>query len=78
MAAVIGYAVMETVRLRSDKPMFVSRTHYDLTEEGKRGSLIFRKKGCTACHRALRNGTNMGLEYQDVRTTMDDTEEEKQ
>jgi len=61
IAAVIGYVVLESVRLHSDKPMFQSRTHYDLTPEGKRGSSIFRKQGCTSCHRAMRNGTNMGL-----------------
>ena len=61
VAAVIGYAVLEIVRLTSDKPMFEVKTHYDLTERGKQGSKIFRESRCTACHRAMRNGTNMGL-----------------
>ena len=59
--AVSGYIVMETIRHHSEKPLFVIKTHYDLTHEGERGSAIFRKSGCTSCHRALRNGTNMGL-----------------
>ena len=61
IAAIIGYVSLETIRLRSDKPLFQTRTHFDLTEEGKRGSLLFRKARCTSCHRAMRNGTNMGL-----------------
>jgi len=61
IAAIIGYAVLETVRMNSDKPMFEIKTHYEFTDEGQRGSMIFRKSGCTACHRAMRNGTNMGL-----------------
>ncbi len=61
VAAVIGYAVLEYVRLNSDKPLFEANTHYVFTEEGLRGSVIFRESGCTSCHRAMRNGTNMGL-----------------
>ena len=61
VAAIIGYAVLEMVRLNSEKPLFEVKTHYEFTEEGRRGSLIFRESGCTACHRAMRNGTNMGL-----------------
>ena len=61
VAAIIGYAVLETVRMNSDKPMFEVKTHYEFTEEGQRGSQIFGESGCTACHRAMRNGTNMGL-----------------
>jgi hypothetical protein len=60
--AVIGFAAMEWVRLHMDKPMYASTTHYDFSAEGLRGSEIFRFKNCTACHRALRNGTNMGLD----------------
>ncbi len=61
VAAIIGYAVLEFVRMNSDKPLFEVKTRYELTEEGHRGSKIFRESGCTACHRAMRNGTNMGL-----------------
>ena len=62
VAAVIGYITLEAVRMHSHKPMFVIRTHYDLTPEGDRGSVIFRKSRCTDCHRAMNNGTNMGLD----------------
>ncbi len=64
--ATIAYIIMETVRLRSDKPMFVSKTSYTFSAEGAKGSAIFRKARCTSCHRALRNGTNMGLSLDGV------------
>ena len=35
ICAVIGYAVLESIRLHSDKPMFVIKTHFDLSEQGK-------------------------------------------
>ena len=59
--ALIAYAVLETVRLNSDSPMFESRTSYNFDEAGQRGSESFRLSRCTSCHRAMRNGTNMGL-----------------
>jgi cytochrome c553 len=59
--AMVGYIVLETVRTRSDKPLFEVKTHFDFSVAGERGSALFRKAGCTSCHRALRNGTNMGL-----------------
>ena len=59
--AAVGYVVLETVRLRSDKPLFEVKTRYELDAKGERGSVVFRTARCTSCHRALRNGTNMGL-----------------
>lgn len=59
--AIISYVILEVVRLTSDKPMFESKTSYEFTEEGLRGSTLFRERRCTSCHRAMRNGTNMGL-----------------
>lgn len=64
--AFIGYAVLETVRMNSEKPMFTSKTNFDFTPEGSLGSRLFREAGCTACHRALRNGTSMGLSLDGV------------
>ena len=61
VAAVLGYIALETIRLTSDKPMFEVKTRYELSEQGKIGSKIFRESRCTSCHRAMRNGTNMGL-----------------
>jgi cytochrome c553 len=64
--AMVGYIVLETVRARSEKPLFEVKTHFDLSKVGDRGSAVFRKAGCTSCHRALRNGTNMGLSLDGV------------
>jgi hypothetical protein len=64
--AVIAYAALETYRMSRDTPLFENKTSYVFTEEGHRGSKIFRESRCTACHRALRNGTNMGLSLDGV------------
>jgi cytochrome c553 len=59
--AIIGYVILETVRLTSDKPLFEVKTHFDLSKLGHKGSAVFRASRCTSCHRAMNNGTNMGL-----------------
>jgi cytochrome c553 len=64
--AAIAYVVMETVRLNSEKPMFETKTSFDFSTTGARGSQLFRESRCTSCHRALRNGTNMGLSLDGV------------
>jgi len=64
--AVIAYIVLETVRHQSDKPMFEQKTNFSLSAAGQLGSAGFRKSGCTSCHRALNNGTNMGLSLDGV------------
>jgi cytochrome c553 len=61
VAAILGYAALEIVRTKSDKPMFEVKTHYDFDAEAEHGSKIYRESGCNSCHRAMRNGTNMGL-----------------
>ncbi len=71
--AVIAYAALETYRLNSPKPIFGNKTHFDFSDDGKVGSKVFRESRCTSCHRALRNGTNMGLSLDGVgsRRTLD-------
>jgi cytochrome c553 len=64
--AAISYVLLETVRLNSEKPLFETKTSFDFTDEGAKGSKIFREARCTSCHRALRNGTNMGLSLDGV------------
>lgn len=64
--AVIAYASLEAYRMTRTEPLFTSKTHYNFSEEGEAGSRLFRLSGCTACHRALRNGTNMGLSLDGV------------
>ena len=61
IVAVIAYVLLEVVRHNMDKPLFEQRTHFTLSEEGQLGSALYRASGCSACHRAMRNGTNMGL-----------------
>jgi Cytochrome c len=64
--AVIAYAALETYRMSRTEPMFANKTHYNFSEAGHVGSRLFRESRCTACHRALRNGTNMGLSLDGV------------
>ncbi len=64
--AVIAYAALETYRLRSPEPIFENKTSFIFSQDGKRGSVLFREARCTSCHRALRNGTNMGLSLDGV------------
>jgi cytochrome c553 len=61
-----NYIVLEWVRMSSDKPMYPIRTHYEFAGEGFRGSELFRTQNCTACHKAVGNGTNMGLELDGI------------
>lgn len=61
VAAVLGYIALEAIRYNLDKPMYQVTTHFALSDEGLKGSVLFREARCTACHRAMRNGTNMGL-----------------
>jgi len=58
--AIIAYIIMQIFMANSDKPLFEVKTTANLSAEGQRGSYLFRTNGCTTCHRALRNGTNMG------------------
>lgn len=64
--ALIAYGALETYRLNSPKPIFENKTHFNFSEDGKVGSRVFREARCTSCHRALRNGTNMGLSLDGV------------
>ena len=59
--AIISYVILEVIRMKSTKPMYTPTSHFDFSAEGLKGSEAFRFANCTACHRALRNGTNMGL-----------------
>jgi len=58
--AIIAFIIMQFFIATSDKPIFEQKTHADFSAEGQKGSEYFRVEGCTTCHRALRNGTNMG------------------
>lgn len=64
--ALASFVMLEILRAKSDKPLYANATHFDFSPEGKKGSAIFRYKGCTACHRAVRNGTNNGLDLDGI------------
>ncbi len=61
-----NYIVLEWIRMSSDKPMYPIRTRYEFAGEGFRGSELFRTYNCTNCHKAVGNGTNMGLELDGI------------
>ncbi len=64
--ALASFIIMEVIRAHSDKPWYENTTQYNFSEEGLRGSSLFRYRGCTSCHRAVRNGTNMGLDLDGI------------
>ena len=59
--AVLSFIAMEIYRVHSGKKMYAATSHYDFSPEGLSGSERFRDLGCTNCHRAVRNGTNNGV-----------------
>lgn len=66
VVAVANYAVLEYIRRTSGQPMFPIRTHYDFAGEGFHGSELYRKNNCSSCHRAIGNGTSMGLDLDGI------------
>lgn len=61
-----SFVLLEVIRARSDQPMYPVTTHFDFSAEGLQGSVQFRERGCTACHRAVRNGTNNGVDLDGI------------
>lgn len=61
LLAVIAYASLEVIRMRSDEPMFKQTTLVNFSEDGKIGSKVYREARCNSCHRASGGGTSMGL-----------------
>ncbi len=61
LIAVLSFVAMEVHRAHSGKKMYAATTHFDFSQEGLTGSQRFRDLGCTSCHRAVRNGTNNGV-----------------
>jgi cytochrome c553 len=73
LVAVVSFIGMEVYRAHSGKKMYVATTHFDFSPEGLKGSERFRDLGCTSCHRAVRNGTNNGVNLDGIgsRRTLD-------
>lgn len=61
LVAIQNYVFIEWYRMHLGHPMYPIRTHYDFAGAGFRGSELFRTYNCTNCHKAVGNGTNMGL-----------------
>jgi hypothetical protein len=61
LIAVLAYIGLEVYRSKSTKPMFEQNTFFDFSEVGKVGSKVYREARCNSCHRAMRQGTSMGL-----------------
>ena len=64
--AVLSFIGLEIYRARLDHPMYPVTSTYDFTPEGRHGSEDFRASGCTSCHRAMRNGTNQGVDLDGI------------
>ncbi len=60
LLAGIGFYFMDAA-VQRHPGMFKPTTHYNLSAEGEKGSVIFLHQGCTDCHRAIQDGTNSGL-----------------
>jgi hypothetical protein len=66
LVALASVIALEAFRAQSPKPVFQNLTHYNLSPLGEKGSVIYRKSGCNSCHRAMREGTNMGLDLDGI------------
>ena len=59
--AIASFIMLEVTRALTDKALYPASNQYEFSAQGLRGSALIRTEGCTACHRAMRNGTNNGL-----------------
>lgn len=64
--AVLTFVALEFIRSHKSSPMYPATTFYDFTPEGLKGSETFRRERCTTCHRAMRNGTNQGIDLDGI------------
>jgi hypothetical protein len=71
--ALVSFIAMEVYRAHSGKKMYAATSHFDFSPEGLNGSQRFRDLGCSNCHRAVRNGTNNGVNLDGIgsRRTLD-------
>lgn len=64
--AIVSFIALEIKRAHSTKPLYENKTFFVFTAEGKKGSELFRHRGCTTCHRAMREGTNNGVDLDGI------------
>ncbi len=60
LLAIVGFAIMQYMSSQSEHGLFSSKTHYVFDADGLRGSRVYGESRCSACHRAMGSGTNMG------------------
>ena len=73
LITVISFFSLESIRHHSDKPLYPILTHYEFSEEGKKGYGIYEQKGCYECHHAVGSGTSMGLSLDGIGSRHDAT-----
>jgi len=61
--AVIAYVALEAYRLRAPEPIFATKTHFEFSEEGKLGSVLFRKSRCTSLARISRRASRPAVAW---------------
>lgn len=64
--SIASFIMLEIVRARMDRPMYPNHVHYNFSETGLKGSVLFRKAECTQCHRAIQNGTSSGVDLDGI------------
>ncbi len=64
--AILSFVMLEVYRSHLNHPMYQNNTSFVFTDEGKKGSVLFRTDGCPDCHRAVRNGTNQGVDLDGI------------
>ena len=64
--AVLSFVMLEVYRSHLNRPMYPNYSSFDFTAEGQKGSSLFRTHGCPDCHRAVRNGTNQGVDLDGI------------
>lgn len=73
LITVISFFSLESIRHHSDKPLYPILTHYEFSEEGKKGYGIYEQNGCYECHHAVGSGTSMGLSLDGIGSKHDAT-----
>ncbi len=66
LITVVSFFSLESIRHKSEKPLFPILTHYEFTPEGERGYGIYQHNGCYECHHAVGSGTSMGVSLDGV------------
>jgi cytochrome c553 len=62
----VTFVALEYIRSHKNTQMYPTTTFFDFSPEGLKGSETFRRERCTTCHRAMRNGTNQGIDLDGI------------